>query len=134
MLKEKVKLNVNKQMIRKYLKCRLGLSYKIIKPITVNHNYSVNKLKRQYSSSKYIEFLYEGKRIINIDESIISDSDPRKRGWWFPNTRNQHTRNQRINNVNLIFGISSKGEFFYTVNSGKTNSDTFFWFILRLVH
>ena len=41
-------------MMRRYLKFKLGMSYKIIKPITMNHNLMINKLKRQYASSKFL--------------------------------------------------------------------------------
>ena len=35
--------------------------------------------------------------------------------------------------MNIIFGISNFEDFFYTVNLGKTNSDTFFSFLLKLI-
>ena len=120
-------------MIRRYLKFRLGMKYKQIKPINFNHNSSINKLKRQYSSSKSIEFLSAGKRIINIDESSISCTDSRSREWWHIKQKNQETRNRRLSNVNVSFGISNYGEFFYTVNYGKTNSETFFIFLMKLI-
>ena len=120
-------------MIRRYLKFKLGLNYKIVRTISCNHNFIVNKLKRQCAASNYIDFLYEGKRIINIDESNIADTDSRNRGWWYPRRKNQVTKNHRMSNVNLILGISSYGEFFYSVNFGKTNSDTFFLYIMKLV-
>jgi hypothetical protein len=77
--------------------------------------------------------MYQGKRIINIDETNITVTDNRTRGWWYPRTKIQMTKNQRVGQVNLIFGISSYGEFFYTVNFGKTNSNTFFLYIIKVV-
>jgi hypothetical protein len=38
-----------------------------------------------------------------------------------------------VTSVNVIFGISNVGEFFYTVNCGRTNSDTFFYFVMKVV-
>ena len=46
-------------MIRRYLKFKLGLNYKVVKTISCNHNFIVNKLKRQCAASNYINFLYE---------------------------------------------------------------------------
>jgi len=77
--------------------------------------------------------MFLGKRIINIDESVINSTDYRKRGWYFPGLRNQPTRTERLNGVNIIAGISNTGDFYYTVNSGKTNSETFFLFIMKIV-
>jgi hypothetical protein len=35
--------------------------------------------------------------------------------------------------VNIIAAASNKGEFFYTLNKGKTNSTTFTYFLVKLV-
>jgi hypothetical protein len=40
---------------------------------------------------------------------------------------------QRLPQISLIAGISSKGRFFFTVNVGLTNSLSIYWFILKLV-
>jgi len=43
------------------------------------------------------------------------------------------TQNSRLYCINTIAAISNKGEFFYTVNQGKTNSNTFVFFLIKLV-
>ena len=35
--------------------------------------------------------------------------------------------------MNLIIGVSSIGEFFYTINHGRTNATTFLFFLTKLV-
>ena len=37
--------------------------------------------QRQFAAAKFIEILGSGKRLINIDESIVKFTDHRKRGW-----------------------------------------------------
>jgi len=71
--------------------------------------------------------------VINVDESIFDKTDSRDRGWWFPIDRIHQTRAERLNALNFIAGISSEGHFYYTVNFGKTNSNTYFSFLLKLV-
>lgn len=39
----------------------------------------------------------------------------------------------RLNLVNIIAGVSSYGETFFTINQGKTNSWTFLYFLMRLI-
>ena len=56
-LKLKTGLRISMSTLRKYLKEELGLTYKVIKPITFNHNKHINKMKRQFAAAKYIEFL-----------------------------------------------------------------------------
>lgn len=119
--------------MRQYLHQKLGMTYKMIKPITVNHNFLLNKLKRQFAAAQYIEMMFQKKTIINIDESVFSETDSRHRGWWYPYMKNQNTRTSRLASINLICAISNKGQLFFTINSGRTNSDTFFFFIMKLI-
>ena len=35
--------------------------------------------------------------------------------------------------MNLIIALSSEGDMFYTVNHGKTNAQTFVYFLCKLV-
>jgi len=35
--------------------------------------------------------------------------------------------------MNLIIGVASSGEFFFTVNRGRTNQTTFIYFICKLI-
>lgn len=43
------------------------------------------------------------------------------------------TTNTRLYCINIIAAITNHGEFFYTVNQGKTNSNTFTYFLIKLV-
>ena len=63
-------------MVNRYLKDELGLSYKKIKPITDAHNKQQAKLQRQLAAA-YIEYMVQGKTIINIDESVLNKTDER---------------------------------------------------------
>ena len=74
----------------------------------------------------------KGWRIIDIDESVIRSTDPRKRGWMIKGIENQVTTSTRLSGVNIICGVSNRNEMFYTVNRGKTNSSTFSFFLTKL--
>ena len=77
--------------------------------------------------------LYCGVRVINIDESVIKFTDHRCRGWIPKLIRNQVTSNVRLEGINFICALTSSGEVYYTVNLGKTNSDSFAWFMIKMV-
>ena len=64
-------------MVNRYLKDELGLSYKKIKPINDAHNKQQAKLQRQLAAAYYIEYMVQGKTIINIDESVLNKTDER---------------------------------------------------------
>lgn len=39
----------------------------------------------------------------------------------------------RLTNTNIIAGISNKGDYYYTINFGQTNSLTIYNFLLKLI-
>ena len=64
---------------------------------------------------------------------MIKLTDHRKRGW-VPRVRhNQVISLSNLKSVNLIAAMTSAGEVWYTVNRGITNSDTFAFFLVKLV-
>ena len=70
---------------------------------------------------------------MNIDESVIKFTDHRIRGWIPKSIINKVTNNVRIESVNFICALSSSGEVCYTVNLGRTNSDSFALFMVKMV-
>lgn len=65
------------------MKNKMGLSYKKIYPLAKRTNLMESKLKRQLAAKWYIEHLYNGKNIINIDESTIRYSCRSQKAWSF---------------------------------------------------
>jgi photosystem II stability/assembly factor-like uncharacterized protein len=77
--------------------------------------------------------MINGKRILNLDESVVRCTEHRKKGWRPKERQNMVTQNYRLSNINLIAAVSNRGEFFFTVNQGKTNSYTLGHFLIKLV-
>ena len=112
---------------------QLAVSYRKIKQIKPQHNAIDSKLQRQYAAAKYIELLDANKVLINIDESVISQTINRKRGWQPKGKYFTVTSSVKLNLVNIIAAVGSDGCLFYTINRGKTNSWSFLLFIIKLV-
>lgn len=108
------------------------MSYKKIYKIDFRSNSLNVKLQRQYAASFYIRFLCEQKTIINIDESTLYETDTRNKGWSIKGGKNRLDGSQRLKNFNIIAGVGSKGEFFYSVNQGNNNTQTFILFLIKL--
>jgi hypothetical protein len=66
--------------------------------------------------------MYDGLRIINIDESLIHSTDVRKKGWGDKRKKTYTSVSRRLSSVSIIGGIASSGEFYFTLNQGKNNS------------
>ena len=76
--------------------------------------------------------MYSGKRIINIDESVLNETDSRRRGWFKQGVTVSLNFSSRINKLNIIAGVSNGGDFFYTLNVGANNSQTVLLFLMKL--
>lgn len=60
-------------------------------------------------------------------------TDHRKRGWVPKLKPNQVTSKATLVSVNLIAALCSTGEMYFTANCGITNSETFCFFLAKLV-
>lgn len=70
--------------------------------------------------------------MINIDESIIDETDFRNKGWSLIGVDAFTMNSQRLNKVSIIGGISNTGHFYYTINLGTNNAERFWYFLLKL--
>jgi hypothetical protein len=48
-------------------------------------------------------------------------------------SKNMQTHSQKLGGINIIAAVTSKGEAYFTINNGMTNSYTILYFILKLV-
>ena len=84
-----------------------------MKQITYQHNTIKARLERQYAASNYIHFLFEGKRILNIDESVLRRTEHRKKSLMPRKVSNLQINSLRLLDFNLIAAVNNKNEFFF---------------------
>jgi transposase len=77
--------------------------------------------------------MFNRKRMINIDESVLQTTDHRRKGWIAKGKKCLRSKAQRLKGMSVIGAATSTGEFYFTVNQGKNNSETFNLFLLKLV-
>ena len=123
---------MNRAYLGQYMREELKASYRLIKAIMPIHNDLRCKYQRQFAAKYFIEALYEGKTIINIDEAVIHNTEHRKRGWLLKGRLNQVIHSKRMTGINLIAAFTNTGEFLCTVNCGNTNNNTFGYFLIKL--
>jgi hypothetical protein len=69
-------------------KADLGLKFKKIKRVMYTANRERNLILRYEYAKTMIQLLKEGKRILNIDETWIAETDFRRRKWQEKGTTN----------------------------------------------
>ena len=76
-----------------------------------------------------MEFLTQGKRIINVDESWIAETQYNRRMWCpvnAPCTITEHTVNPRLA---LIAALDTDGRVYFSLNHSNTDSDIILLFL-----
>jgi hypothetical protein len=68
------------------------------------------------AAAEYVRQLKAGTEIINIDESIIRSTDPRKRGWVRQGKRVLTSHALRLPQISIIAAITSKGRTYFSIN------------------
>ena len=74
-------LKLNLPLIRKILKTDIDYSYRKAKKVEPRTNTENSLVHRQKYAQTMLELLTKGKRIINVDESFIDQSNYTRRSW-----------------------------------------------------
>ena len=70
--------------------------------------------------------------IINVDESILDETDFRRKGWSKIGAEAKTIHSQRLEKVSIIGGVSNRGELYYSINLGNNNKERFWYFLVKL--
>ena len=100
----------------------LNMRYRKIIPISMTANSPRNLVLRQQFAIKFIEILNSGKRVINVDESLLGQSDFRKRKWMVPGTSNSVAKKALQPRVSMIAALDNLGGVFISLVQGNSNS------------
>ena len=79
--KDKVGVELKTHELTRLLKSEMGLVWKAVRPQEIYVNSERNILLRQAFAVTLIDTLNAGKKLINIDESVIGASTSRKHSW-----------------------------------------------------
>ena len=108
------------------------MKYKIVKRIAFQGNSDKNLILRQQFGIRFLNLLTSGKRILNIDETLLSDTSFQRKKWrlhGFTNTVKGHIVNPRIS---LIAAVDTEWEIYVAISQVNTNNDTFRLYLSKL--
>jgi hypothetical protein len=108
------------------------MSYRVLGIVGKRFDDHTTLLKRQIASAEYIRALKDGLEVINIDESTIRSTDPRRRGWCRSGKRILVSNALRLPQISMIAAVSSNGKVFFSINKGATTTLTFSHFLCGL--
>ena len=132
MLYSEIELRLSLSHLRQFLKETLSMIFRKVNHLTCNHNYPVNKLKRQVAAGQYITWLSQGWDIINIDETIFQSTDNRRYSWVSYDQNTLLSDAKRLSRVSMVAACTSKVDLLFTINQGYTTGKMFLLFLIKL--
>ena len=88
---------------------------------------------RQQFALKMIDLLWDGVRIINIDEAALTDSNHSRRCWSRKDIPNSTELRQISPRISIIAAIDTDGEVYVAFTQVNTNTEVMKLYIWNLV-
>ena len=114
------------------MKALYCLSYRRIKRVAFVGNSERNKVLRSLYAQKMLQVYRQGRHVVNIDETWLSESDFRRRSW---STRGQVFSMPEAtlgHRVNMIAAVSSEGFVWLALTQCNTDETVMQMFLSRL--
>ncbi len=132
-LNEETDQEYKEHQVRKIMRHDLGMRYKKISHVALHTNSPKNLILRQRYAIELVALLNNGKRIINIDESWIGQSDFRRRKWVQKGQSCSEIQLQVNPRISMIVGLDSTGAVYLSLLQSNNNSQTMELFFKNLV-
>lgn len=114
------------------LRDNLGMRYKKIKKIPFQGNSGRCLVLRQLYAKQLLGILNEGKRVINIDETWLPQTDFRNRKWKVRGQKNSQRAAEMRSKVNAIAALDTDGKVYLALTQVNTDSNVMLAFLSRL--
>ena len=114
------------------LKKELGLSYKMASPMQTNLNSLRSKVYRQQYACQLVKVLQEGHRVMNIDESWLSQTDFCWKSWSLRGKQGGVVRRMLPKRVALITAIDTLGHTYLAISTSNTDTNVIAVFLMQL--
>ena len=108
------------------------MKYRKIKRTPTHGNSDRCKVLRLLWAQKFFNVLSLGHRVINIDETWLSETDFRRSKWVQTGNRNTFPEHVMGFKVNLIAAVSTDGQVYVSVVQCNTDTDVYMMFLSRL--
>ena len=115
-------LEVKNHFVRRVFRKELNLRHKLIKRIPYLGNAQRSLVLRQQFAMQLLKLLDAGKRIINVDESVISCVDYRRKKWREHGTANSMPSKQIQPQISLIAAMDTEGSIYISLTQTIVDS------------
>ena len=99
----------------------MELSYGKVKKLPKQINSTRNLYLRQQFGVKMLDLLKNGKRILNVDETWIGQTNHTRSVWRSSNKNGSMTANTVAPRISMIVGIDNWGDLYLSLHQTNTN-------------
>ena len=112
----------------------LGLRYRKIRRQPIQSNSERCLVQRQQYAQRMLDVLASGKRVLNVDESWLSDSEYSRR-MWYPTSPDANLLDKPLSQRHsLIVALDTEGRIYFALYHVNTDSDMmalFFYYLAQ---
>ena len=132
-IREEIDVEVKLKEVRRVMTEDLGMSYRKIKPISVNENKEKNIILRQQWALEFLKLSKTKKYWLNIDETWLGMQDFRRRKWRAKGSSNSVPILALQPRISMIVAIDNFGSQYVTLTQANSNSAIMSIYLRELV-
>lgn len=133
-MRSEKKLVVTNQFVAQVMRKRLKMRYKKVQRTPFAGNSDRSLALRFLCAKVLLGLLAAGKRLINIDESWLSETDLRRKKWRCRGEANSLPSRDFGSRLSLLMAVDTDGNSYQALSHANTDHRTFQLFIWRLTN
>ena len=118
--------------VRQVLRKDMHMGYRFAKEVPVQCNTERNLVLRQQYSLRILPLLESGKRIINVDESWLSQTRFLRRTWVPSDSPSTFRAKQVAPRISLLLALDTEGRIWSALTQVNTDADVMTLFLRHL--
>ena len=126
-------LEISKVNVGNILKKELGLGYRTAGKVPMQANLERCLVLRQQYALAMLSLLKSGRRIINVDETWLNESNFTRKIWCYPDSPGTAPIRAISPSLSMIAALDTDGRLFFSLGHATTDQDTFMLFLRHLV-
>ena len=132
-VKAQHQVELSQAVIRSVLRKQLGLGYRMAQRVPIHANTERCLVLRQQYALAMLPLLRSGRRIINVDETWLNESNFTRKVWCYPDAPGTQPLRAMSASLSMIAALDTDGRVFFSLGHATTDQDTFMLFLRHLV-
>jgi hypothetical protein len=133
LVKKTYGLSVSDAYVASVLRNVLGMRYKRVKRVAMQANSEASLVKRKVAAEVLLDAMQQGKRILNIDETWLGETDFRRLKWRGRGESNSLSTKDVSPRLSMLAAIDNFGGLYVSILQDNVDHGVFEVFLTKLV-